>query len=378
MADRQRVVLVGLVRRGPGDEEVPGDLPHRGESPGVAHAARGDLGGDHLLPGPGEARVFTVAGGAAGESGQGHQPGHEEHGHAGAHCSAGRPHLDGQRLAVARVPLEDPRLLHHLLDRLDLDREPLRDHLGLRLPDDDQVLQAPVEPLLRHPELRLDREDHAGPERVALAHVVRGHPHLVAERAPLRRLPVGLHELLRRLLVRGPGEAGRGRDSVHLGGRLLHHRLLRGAGADRLQDRPVGGEVEGVELLLGRGEAAVHRPHPRDVAHVVADVRGVVHENHLAVLHGPSAGGVVREPGVLPARHERVVGLALRPVPVVDEAGHPVELVFDDPGLGRAHRLEDGETGEARRPPDESDLARALDEARPSRVGVRLRTSSQG
>ena len=54
----------------------------------------------------------------------------------------------------------------------------------------------------------------------------------------------------------------------------------------------------------------------------------------------------------------------MRPVAVVDEARDAVDLVLEDPGLGGAHGLEDREAGEARRPLDERDLARALDEPR--------------
>jgi len=83
VADGHRVILVGLRPERRGNEQVPLYLAHRRERARVAHAPRGDLARHHLLARPREGRRFGVAGGAAGESGQGHQPGHEEQGHAG-------------------------------------------------------------------------------------------------------------------------------------------------------------------------------------------------------------------------------------------------------------------------------------------------------
>ena len=190
-----------------------------------------------------------------------------------------------------------------------------------------------------------------------------GHAHPVPEAGGGigRSLVVG-HELPGRALVLGLRELRRGEQPVHLRLGVLLDGAGRGAGADGLQDRAVAAQVEAVQLALPGAEAAVHREHPGDVAHVVADVGREVHEQQLAVLHLPLARVVVRVPGVARARDQRVIRLALRAVAVVDELGHRVQLVLPDAGHGGAHGLLDAQACQARGPLDEGDLARALDE----------------
>ena len=103
--------------------------------------------------------------------------------------------------------------------------------------------------------------------------------------------------------------------------------------------------------------------HPRDVGLVVAVVGRVVHQEEVAVLHLALAGVVVRPPGVVRARDEREVGVALRAVSPEDELADGVELVLVLARPRRAHAFEDREARELRRVAQHRELARALDEA---------------
>src|SRR5207245_11530662 len=63
----------------------------------------------------------------------------------------------------------------------------------------------------------------------------------------------------------------------------------------------------------------------------------------------------------------------LRAVPVVDELAEAVELVLVLSRFGRAHPPDERQAREARRAPDQRDLARALDQAQRVERGREVR-----
>ena len=120
--------------------------------------------------------------------------------------------------------------------------------------------------------------------------VVGGHADPVAQRGVRfsGRLPIVLHEALRRLPVDLFGEF-RGRElPVHLLRCFFHDGPGVDAGTNRFQDRLVASAIEVVELALPGSERAVDRPHPGDVAHVIADVRRVIHQQKGGHHSGPA------------------------------------------------------------------------------------------
>ncbi len=153
----------------------------------------------------------------------------------------------------------------------------------------------------------------------------------------------------------------RASDRLHRGARLGQDRVGRHPRADAGEDRVPPLEDELQELPLPRGVGPAHRPHPADVAHVVAVVRRVVHEHQVAVPQLRVVAVVVAVPDVVGARRgDRPVAVEARPVLEEDVAGHRVELVLPRPRLRAAHRLEHPQPRELRRAPHEGDLAGAL------------------
>ena len=120
-------------------------------------------------------------------------------------------------------------------------------------------------------------------------------------------------------------------------------------------------EDELQELPLPRRVGPAHRPHPADVADVVAVVRRVVHEDEVAGAQLRVVAVVVGVPDVVGARRgDRPVAVEAGPVLEEDVAGRRVELVLPRARLRAAHRLEHAQPRELGRAPHECDLARAL------------------
>src|SRR5919205_741544 len=269
--------------------------------------------------------------------------------------------------SVPRIALQHAVLAHELFDALNVHRDEGGEDVGLAFAYDDHVFEPDVDLLFGDAQRRLYREDHAGAQRPAVAaHVVRRHPDPVAERGARRggRALVTLHELARARLVDGLRELRASERPTHVGGGFLHDCGGRGAGPYVREYGLVAFEVEAVQLTLPVAELTIDGPHARHVAHVVAVVGRVVHQQEFAVAHHALARVVVREDGVGAAGDERVVRVALRPVAVVDVLRHGVQLVLADVRDGRAHGLHQREPGEARRLSYQLNLARALDEAR--------------
>ncbi len=262
-------------------------------------------------------------------------------------------------LGERRQRLHDALLARQRLERVELARQEGREVLDAGLGHDHGVLVAEVEVLLRHPQLRVHREHVAGLQQAAVAaDVVDGHADRVREDAAAR-----LDQLARRRFVdrlREASSARRPRPSPASPRRWIC--VGRDAGPDARHHGVPVLEHELQQLALPGLVAAVDRPHPPDVAHVVVVVGRVVHQHQVARHQLPAVPEVVDVPDVLRARGgDRAVAVEPRVVHQEDVAAGGVELVLVDARLGAARRLHHAEPGELRRAADERDLARALD-----------------
>ena len=185
------------------------------------------------------------------------------------------------------------------------------------------------------------------------------------------RAPITLDKILGCGAIVRLGELPGAQELLHLAYGVLFDGL-HVAGADVMEDRLVEAQIEAIQLPLPLIELTVDRPLPGEVSAVVADIGAEIQEDEVTVLHAALTGMVVGPPGIGARGDQRVVGLSLGAIAVVDEAGETVDLVFHQARLGGAHRLDDCLPGKLGRSADESDLTRALDEAQTVQCGAEV------
>ena len=225
--------------------------------------------------------------------------------------------------------------------------------------DENIILKAHPDPLLRNVDPRLDGDHPAGLEGAVERREVVD--------AQAERMPQAVHEILPagRLLRRVLGDLLR-RDQAEAEQLIVHLELgrtapvARGCADGRPTDRGLEDAVDGiVNGPLPRGEAAVDRIGAGQVGVVVGVAGADVDEEQVAVVADPVVGVVVENTSTFARGDDRLVG-HFRPVlrELVDQLR--LELVFHHPRLEAGEHPPQADVGDVDRPAEKLDLGRVL------------------